>query len=546
MNLKKAGLFIFVFIILIFTVYFVLDYTNPFPDKFDKDWKIISLDSSKNEVFNLPVRFSGEHNLKIQRLIPKNSDGKYLYFFTSDQSVCVYVDDELIYDYGTKPDTRPFISSTADSWHEIRIKKDYEGKMLRVFFTYPYQWHSGHIFKMYLSKPQSFLRNLLKEYWFGLVFAFFCLTAFGMILSFGSVFKERLGEITPIIFIALYAFISSVWYISDNKFFLFVIPDPKILFAISIIALMFIDMPALLYAATVKNLNSAKFVKSFAIIKLMIIFIVIILELLSVINIFAYRNIVHVYMYTSTVIFFIVLGIEIVRAKRKDLLPPVLLYLFVVLLSSVDMIIYIVNQELYSADFSAFASSIAISLLFAFSIDTLHKIVYENKKASMYKNLATQDFMTGTKNKSAFFKDVDKLILSKKLAALTFDINDLKMINDKYGHENGDAAVIFIAELLKESFSEMGSCYRSGTDEFTVIINDCSEIDVYDLEKDFLVMLNTKAKSVSYPLSVAMGNAVFDPKIDDSFKDTVRRAKDKMKKNKNSQKLADDEFISQN
>ncbi len=543
MNLKKANLFSFVFIILIFSIYFILNYTNPFTNNFDKDWQLINLNSNTQENCNLPVRFPGKHNLNIQKRIPENLNGKYLYFFTSDQSVCIYVDNELIYEYGTRPDTESFANSTADSWHEVRIKKSYEGKMLRVFFTYPYQWHSGHIFKFYLSKPQDFLRNLVRKYWFGLVFAFFCLTSFGIIVSFSSILKERLGQITPIMFIALYALISSIWFISDNKLFIFAVPHPTALFAISIIALMLIDMPALLYASTIKNLSCTKFVKGFAIIKLLAVIAVLILGLFSVINIYAYRNLVHIYMYLSTLVFFITMGIGILKSKRKDLISPVLLYLAVILVSSIDMIIYIKNQEAYSANYSSLAASVTIAFLYIVATKSLNRLMDENKKAAIHKNLVTQDFMTGTKNKSAFLGDIDKLILSKDLAALTFDINELKLINDRYGHENGDKAVIFVAELLKDMFSKMGACYRSGPDEFTVIIKDCSDLDVYDLQKEFLITLKAKIANLTYPLSVAIGCAVFDPKIDHRFKDTVRRAKDKMKKNKTSQKLADEEFI---
>ncbi len=543
MNLKKTNLFSFVFIILIFSIYLGLDYTNPFTNDFDKDWQLVDLESSNKESFDLPVRFPGKHNLKIQKRIPENLNGKYLYFFTSDQSICIYVDDELIYEYGTRPTSGIFANSTADSWHEVRLKKAYEGRMLQVFFTYPYQWHSGHIFKFYLSKPQSFLRNLVRKYWFGLVFAFFCLTSFGIIVSFSSILKERLGQITPIMFIALYALISSIWFISDNKLFIFAVPHPTALFTLSIIALMLIDMPALLYASTIKNLSYTKFVRGFAIIKLITVIVVLILELFSVINIYAYRNVVHIYMYLSTLVFFITLGIGILKSKRKDLISPVLLYLTVVLVSSIDMIIYINNQEAYSADYSSLAASVTIAFLFIVATKSLNRLMDENKKAVMHKNLASQDFMTGTKNKSAFLRDIDNLILSKELGVLTFDINELKLINDKYGHENGDNAVIFVANLLKDMFLEKGACYRSGTDEFTVIIKDCSNLDVYDLQKEFLITLNEKIADLPYPLSVAIGCAIFDPKIDHRFKDTVRRAKDKMKKNKTSQKLADEEFI---
>ncbi len=303
--------------------------------------------------------------------------------------------------------------------------------------------------------------------------------------------------------------------------------------------MMLIDAPALLYAATIKDLNCNKFVKLFVVFKFIVIIIFIALELFAVIDIYSYRNHVHIFLYFSTFLFFVSLGIGIVKAKRKDLIVPFFMYLLVVLVSSIDMILFIYNQEYYSANYSAFASAIFISVLFIIATESLHNMMDENTKAGMYKDMASQDFMTRTKNKSAFLRDIDKLILSDKVGVLVFDINDLKVINEKHGHEKGDEAVIFVANLIKEMFADLGECYRSGTDEFSVVINDAQNLDLYDLVKNFISAMDVKAKNLSYSLSVAIGCSVFNEKLDNRFKDTVTRAKERMSKNKNSQKLAE-------
>ncbi len=537
LKFKKTSFLVFIIIILPF--YFILNYINPFSGTFNDDWSLLSVNPDDVKKINLPVRFPGNDNLEIEKKIPEGADGKYLYFFSSDQSVCVFIDNEVIYEYGTKKKNFPFHNPTADNWNEIKIKKEYEGKTLKVFFTYPYKLHSGRIFNMYLSEPKTFFRNLSIKYWFSLVFGLFCLTACGLIFSFSSIFNKRLSEIRPIAYIAIFAFLSGVWSLSDNKIFLLIFSMPSLLTALSILALILIDLPPLLYVSSLKNFCCVKFVKLFTFVKILIASVIIILEIFLVIDIYSYKSILHIYMYLSIIVYFVAMFIGIFKSKRKDLIRPTLLYLLVVLGSLVDMFLYITNQEAYSANYTSFAVSIFISALFVIASGVIREAMTENKKASMYKDLASQDFMTGTKNKSAFFRDVDKLILSKKLGALTFDINDLKLINDKYGHESGDDAVIFIASLINELFGKIGECYRSGTDEFTVIIKNCEDLDIYELIKNFIFTMNMRAKELAFPIGVAIGSATFDPKIDSKFKDTVRRAKDKMKKNKTSQKLAE-------
>lgn len=54
---------------------------------------------------------------------------------------------------------------------------------------------------------------------------------------------------------------------------------------------------------------------------------------------------------------------------------------------------------------------------------------------------------------------------------LIADLNNLKLINDTLGHQYGDEAIKLTADVLHSSFSDIGSCYRIGGDEFCVISN---------------------------------------------------------------------------
>ena len=57
------------------------------------------------------------------------------------------------------------------------------------------------------------------------------------------------------------------------------------------------------------------------------------------------------------------------------------------------------------------------------------------------------------------------------------DINGLKEINDKFGHEAGDELIIGSAECVRSGFKGIDTIYRIGGDEFCLIITD-ADIDV--------------------------------------------------------------------
>ncbi|MBR3056731.1 MAG: GGDEF domain-containing protein [Clostridiales bacterium] len=63
------------------------------------------------------------------------------------------------------------------------------------------------------------------------------------------------------------------------------------------------------------------------------------------------------------------------------------------------------------------------------------------------------------------------------LALMVFDMDDLKTINDSYGHNEGDYSIKTIADALTSASKEDEICTRSGGDEFVVLAKD------YDIEK---------------------------------------------------------------
>ncbi len=302
---------------------------------------------------------------------------------------------------------------------------------------------------------------------------------------------------------------------------------------------MLIAFPSLIYAVNIKDLKLRSFLSKIIIAFGILYCSLIILELFSLIDIYMYRDYVHVGIYVSALTYFVSLGISLIRDKRKDVKLPFVAYLILIAGSTVDFFLYLINEENYSAAFASFSALVFITFLLITAFQSLKEIIEQNKKAALYKDLALQDFMTGTKNKSAFLSDIEDLIVSENITVVVFDINNLKKINEKCGHEKGDEAVIKIAQLIKNIFSKYGSCYRTGADEFSVLLYKGGQMNIYEYLQKFIASLRCENDSVPYQLGTAMGFATFDFKTDKKLSDTVARAKKNMEKNKTSQKLAE-------
>ena len=103
-------------------------------------------------------------------------------------------------------------------------------------------------------------------------------------------------------------------------------------------------------------------------------------------------------------------------------------------------------------------------------------------------------------------------------AIIVFDLNGLKEINDRYGHEKGDETIVEAAAVLRQAFNE-GRLYRVGGDEFVVILEGENTKTRSWLEETF------GDRDV---ISFSKGYAVFDPEVDTSYSTVFNRADNDM------------------
>jgi diguanylate cyclase (GGDEF)-like protein len=107
-------------------------------------------------------------------------------------------------------------------------------------------------------------------------------------------------------------------------------------------------------------------------------------------------------------------------------------------------------------------------LLLVHDIDA--KVRHDEAEKESLEKEGFQDDMTMLKNRRAYERDRVALMESGKSVAIVFvDVNGLKFINDRQGHEAGDYHLMRMAALLMEFFRPE-DCYRTGGDEFIVMV----------------------------------------------------------------------------
>ena len=74
-------------------------------------------------------------------------------------------------------------------------------------------------------------------------------------------------------------------------------------------------------------------------------------------------------------------------------------------------------------------------------------------------------------------------------AVVEADVNGLKKVNDKYGHEAGDAYILKVTELFKQNVRSSDVVARTGGDEFVILLVDANHASA----EQFIARLTVKA-----------------------------------------------------
>jgi len=120
------------------------------------------------------------------------------------------------------------------------------------------------------------------------------------------------------------------------------------------------------------------------------------------------------------------------------------------------------------------------------------------------------------------------------LSVISLDLNDLKLINDNYGHHAGDQALKRTAKAITKHVGKLGYSFRIGGDEFLVFMPCINEKKAKKITKAISEELG-KQNLYDHTLSIAIGVSVIDHDSSDLYTG-IKRADDTMYLNKSKQK----------
>jgi len=120
-------------------------------------------------------------------------------------------------------------------------------------------------------------------------------------------------------------------------------------------------------------------------------------------------------------------------------------------------------------------SALSISGMLGFTaiIMLSAKIIMEDTEIRLHR-LAMTDHLTGVLNRRGLLEEFDRIkkrspASDRYVALVLFDIDHFKKINDKYGHQSGDAVLVHFCTMAQRVIGDRGLFVRMGGEEFALV-----------------------------------------------------------------------------
>lgn len=441
-----------------------------------------------------------------------------LVFFSVHSTLCVELDGEEIYRYGQELYEAGKL--TGYGYQCISLPEAYEGRTLRIYLTVceDAAFSSFDVPKIY--DANWYVRDYLKENRIPLIINLF-LIVFGIcMLGVALVFivSTRSLQWIKLLWVALFSIDIGLWSLcSYNLMFLF-FDDlrRKVLLEFGMIYLLPIPVFAYFYEDVMREGGRVRKGIYWGILSLQILFSLTAyaLQMTGLCRFPKLLRIQHLIMgmMVAELVWIFVSDIRRRKLKNAVLLTGVVVMVLSAVIDllrfNVEKYISMASGRRYVGGFSIGVMIFIASMMIDFSRNVT-RALYDAAKGEALKKLAYTDALTGLANRRSCedaFDELDAEAEKKAYAVGVFDLNNLKQVNDRLGHEEGDAFIKAFGEILSEVFSEDGLVGRTGGDEFLVILNDVSaeRIDALIGRMEELIARENK-KHQSWNLSTAYG-----------------------------------------
>ena len=476
------------------------------------EWRVIS-NEYIHENIQLPFRFErSEKNasFKATTVLPDDfPNGRSILVRASMQDLSVYVDNKEIYRDQRERNTF-LVYPEVSMWHIIDLPEQIAGRELTLSYYSPIEIFQGEINEVYFGTGDALLNYTIEKHIVGLIVAGFMMLI-GIIAIIGSILLKHVGG-HRLFYLGVFSLTSSIWMISELRVLQWITGNRFILGGISYLMITLFPIALLKYLEGAVLSAYKKMINRFVFIFGFLFWGTLGLQLLGIMAFIESATVVNAFMAIAIVWIGIAMGYE-GFIKKNALAKHYFMYYSVLLTTGFIEIIFFFNQDF---DRLTQYDKIGFGLFLVFQfIETLRyvkNLMIIQNEAAYLEQMAYQDGLTKAMNRAAYEKELDRLLVpenEEEFRLILVDINQLKYINDNFGHNVGDEAIISCYECLTMAFGALGTCYRLGGDEFACLLTDTDSYRFKKAKEHFFRLIQAVDARFKFPYSVALGDKLY-------------------------------------
>lgn len=452
---------------------------------------------------------------------------KNLMFYVVHSNTKVYIDNKLVYSRQAKNNAR-FSASPGCYWAKIGFSPSDTGKQVLI--------QVEPVYKNMINREISFLEGVqyevfhiaLQKELVPMVLGFM-LMLLGTIYFIVSVYyKIENRNASNFVYLGILSLLVGIWKVFDTRFMAwFLDSNARYISLLSNIVILLIPIGFQLHIISnyKKKDKYYKYLVSSAVVNMIIAVIAFFLDLLKILDI---RPFTDYYLYYMTVMIVVLLICEIIRLSKETVnfdnvfISSSVIILFICSLA--DIVVFFDKNRTHSPNYIMVGTLIYVSVYALITFKDMNDTYSRDRATGLY-----------NRNKC---NETIRYSNDAKSTVIMFDVNNLKYINDTFGHEVGDTVLKAFAGIMKSCIPAGNFLGRSGGDEFIAIIHNNDENRIDHIIKDINCQIDeyNKTNNKEYKLSVAIGYALSNETENKTYREMLRLADKRMYENKRNMK----------
>lgn len=448
-------------------------------------------------------------------------------FYTINTNVEMFIRGKRIYKHSGDLDS-PYWDG-AWKWHTIQISGDIEeGEVLQLKLCRKYRHDYKNPPAIYSAEVSDFFDHVLKKSFFSLVTGSLLLVLSITLLSLWILrrgWKKRNWDLANI---ALFTFFGSIAFLLRIPWVTWVFNDEGLLSTISTYSALLTMLPILNMSGRLRGSEHQHIYQFLLMMAQGYIIFRMIMEMRGHSSMFVDSPVEIFFVTLVSVAYFCVLVED--HATGKDeaisryIMPMFGLYAAIFL----DLLTVRFGASYYSNNFIGSIMLGGVFYIAYGSANSLSGVYKDSLDAQKYQILSETDALTQMRNRNSYTKYIESIDSLEGLAVIIMDVNNLKVINDSYGHQEGDRMLTEVAERIKKVFSDGYDIFRIGGDEFAILSIGKTQLEIEEDMWRFDRDIRHLNEGRRYRFSVAVGLAIYEAFRNETIDDLVNRADQNM------------------